>query len=122
MRNPRNKNVGFTGEELASKYLISRGFKVIERNFKKRYTEIDIVGIESGILVFVEVKTRLGNKFGTPQEAITPWKIKSLIRSAQYYKLLHPDFPDALRIDVVSVSLISESQAGNISWYKNVTG
>lgn len=122
MKNPRNKNIGFFGEELASKYLLSRKFKILERNFAKRYGEIDIVGLDGDTLVFVEVKTRLGNRFGTPEESITPWKLRSLIKSSQYYKLLHPDLPDSLRIDLVAVALASESEVASINWYKNITG
>lgn len=122
MQNLRNKTLGAKGEEIAANYLHSLGFKVIERNFHKRYTELDIVALDNKTLVFIEVKTRIGKKYGTAEEAITPWKLRNLIRSAHYYKLLHPDLPDAMRIDVVSIILSSQQNLEKISLYKNVTG
>lgn len=122
MQNLRNKNLGKEGEEIAAKYLQSKGFVILEHNFHKRYSEIDIVARDKMTLVFVEVKTRIGNKFGSPEEAITPWKLHNLIKSAQYYKLLHQNLPDDMRIDVVTIVLSSINEVEKISHYKNVTG
>jgi len=122
MKNPRNKILGKIGEEIATQFLQQKGYQIIERNFQKRYAEIDIVARDGNTLVFVEVKTRIGKQFGLPEEAITPWKMRRLIRSCQYYKLLHPYLPESLRIDVVSVLLLSEESVEKITHYKNVTG
>lgn len=118
------------GEEKACKYLQSKGYKIIERNFRKGYGEIDVVAIDpssgkagSGqVLVFVEVKTRTSGQFGSPLESITPWKLKTLIKTAQYYKLIHPQFPDLMRIDAVSVSLLENNEVDNIELVKNISG
>lgn len=97
------------GEEIAAKYLQNKGFKVIDRNFRARNTELDIVAIDpstgsgQATLVFIEVKTRTSDKFGTPFEQIAYWKLKSLIKAAQYYKLTHSKLPDQMRIDAISV-------------------
>ena len=114
------------GEDKACEYLKRLGFKIIERNFRKGYGEIDVVAIEETkkdgkILVFVEVKTRTSNVFGSPLEAITYWKLKELIKTAQYYKLTHPRLPESLRIDAVSVTL-SGSEVQNIELTKNISG
>lgn len=122
MKSLRNKNLGRLGEELASNYLRQKGYKIIETNFKKRYSELDIVALDGQTLVFVEVKTRIGTKFGTPEEAITPWKLKTLIKSCQYYKFIHKNLPEAMRIDVVSVLLSSYEEIEKITLYKNITG
>lgn len=122
MKNLRNKSVGKLGEELAAKYLAQKNFKILEQNFHKRYSEIDIVAIDGNTLVFVEVKTRIGTKFGLPEESITPRKLRSLIYAAQYYKLVHQELPQAMRIDVVSVLLFSEDKLEKITHYQNVTG
>lgn len=120
--NFKNKqSIGFLGESKAALYLASQRYKILERNFKKRYGELDIVAIDGKTLVFVEVKTRKSGKFGSPEEAITPWKLRSLIKSAQYYKLLHPNLPDAMRIDMVSVHLLPNNQVERIMLYKNIT-
>lgn len=112
---------GKIGEEIACKYLKSHGFKIVERNFRKGYSEIDIVALDGKTLVFVEVKTRYSNTFGNPEEAITYWKMKSLVRAAEYYKLLHPNLPDSLRIDVVSVYLNSYDGVEKVELFKNIT-
>src|SRR3989304_3418392 len=96
-----NLPLGRYGEELATKYLQKQGYKIIERNFQKRYGEIDIIARDSETLIFVEVKTRIGDKYGPPEEAITSWKLKALVRSVQFYKMLHPELPESLRIDAV---------------------
>ncbi len=93
------------GEDVACKFLEKQGFKIIERNFRKSYGEIDIIAIERDTLVFIEVKTRITSEFGTPLDAITPWKLKTLVKTAQFYKLTHPKLPESLRIDAVSIRL-----------------
>lgn len=97
------------GEEIAAKYLQKLGFKIIDRNFRGRNTELDIVAVQpstgsgQATLVFVEVKTRSSDKFGTPFEQIAYWKLKSLIKAAQFYKLTHKNLPELMRIDAISV-------------------
>ena len=115
------------GEDKACNFLQKKGFKIIERNFRKGYGEIDIIAIDSSnqeekTLVFVEVKTRKSNSFGSPLEAITPWKLKSLIRTAQFYKLIHPNLPDNMRIDAVSIILSSNNEVEDIELIKNISG
>ena len=115
------------GEDKACNFLQKKGFKIIERNFRKGYGEIDIIAIDSSnqeekTLVFVEVKTRKSNSFGSPLEAITPWKLKSLIRTAQFYKLIHPNLPDNMRIDAVSIILSSSNEVEEIELIKNISG
>lgn len=91
------------GEEIAANYLKKLGYKIIERNFRARNTELDIVAIKDHVLVFIEVKTRSSEKFGTPLEQIAYFKLKSLIKAAEFYKVSHKNLPDEMRIDAVSV-------------------
>ena len=72
--------IAIKGEEIACHYLKELGYKIIDRNFRARNTEIDIVAVYKNILIFVEVKTRSSNKFGTPFEQIAYWKLKALIK------------------------------------------
>jgi putative endonuclease len=113
--------LGKLGEEAAANYLMSHGYRIITRNFKARYAELDIIAIDSNTVVFVEVKTRTGNSFGLPQEAITPKKLYSLKRSLEYYMLLHPELPQSLRIDVVAVKVTGDEQVEKIELFKNIT-
>lgn len=109
------------GEDLAAKFLQNKGYKIIERNFRKGYGEIDIVAIQGPTLVFVEVKTRTGNLYGTPLEQISYFKLRTLVKTAQYYKLLNPKLPGAMRIDAISVILDYSNNPVNIEHVENIT-
>lgn len=109
------------GENLATDYLIKKGYKVIERNFRKGYGEIDIICLKNSTLVFVEVKTRTNNSYGTPLEAITPRKLRELVKTATFYKHIHPKLPEALRIDAVSVVLNRENRIDTIEHVENIS-
>jgi len=101
-----NIEVGKKGEDIAVKYLKRHGYKVLDRNFRsRRWGEIDIVATKDDVLVFVEVKARAGMQYGEPVEAVTPFKLRALERAGQYYKMEHPEAPEALRIDVISIIL-----------------
>lgn len=113
------------GEDKACECLRKLGFKIIERNFRKGYGEIDIIALDQSsnekVLVFIEVKTRTSNQFGSPLEAITYWKLKTLIKTAQYYKMTHRNLPKSLRIDAVAV-ILNGHEVQNIELAKNISG
>ena len=105
-----NIEIGRIGENIATKYLKRQGYKILDRNFRsRRWGELDIVATKDETLVFVEVKARVGTKYGEPVEAVTPYQLRALKRAGQYYKMEHPDTPEALRIDVVSIVLDHET-------------
>jgi putative endonuclease len=110
-----NQVSGKHGEDIAVEYLKKQKYKILERNFRIRNGEIDIIAIDHSemepVLAFIEVKTRSSTYFGTPFEAITSWKMEALIRTSQVYKALHPKLPDLMRIDAVSVAI---TQGGEI--------
>src|SRR3989344_804197 len=110
------------GEELASKYLKSKGYKIIERNFRKGYGEIDIIALKNNTLVFVEVKTKTSLSHGTPLEEINYFKLKSLVKTAQFYKALNPKLPEAMRVDAVSVMLDHFGEQASIEHIENISG
>ena len=94
---------GAWGEDLALRYLTDRGYQLVERNYRTRYGELDLVLRQGTTLVFVEVKLRRGTGYGDPLEAVTPRKqaaIRSLAR--QYLAQRAPAFEDA-RFDVVGI-------------------
>ena len=113
---------GKLGEDIAVEYLKKQGLKIIERNFRIRGGEIDIVALDGSILAFVEVKTRRSNEFGSPLEAITPWKLRALVKSAQFYKVKHPRLPEAMRIDAVAIVLYNQNNVISIELVKNISG
>lgn len=121
--NPQlNLPKGKLGEDLATKYLKGKGYQIISRNFKSRSGEIDLIALYNKTLIFIEVKTRLSQQFGQPYEAVTKWKLKSIITTGQYFSLLHPKLPEKLQIDVVSVRLDHNGKLVNLEHLPNVTG
>lgn len=112
--------LGKKGEEIAVKFLKTKGFKIVETNYRIRGGEIDIVAIEQDALVYVEVKTRTSNEFGYPEESITPRKIKYLVRTAKFYRNSKKNLPELERIDVISIDL-SNPQKALVRHIRNVT-
>lgn len=78
-------NSGKSGEAAAAKYLKKNGYKILARNYRKTYGEIDIVAQKSENVAFIEVKTRKSDAFGTPAEFVTVQKQKKLIKAAYTY-------------------------------------
>lgn len=109
------------GEDLAVEYLSKHGYKIIERNFRKGYGEIDIICVKDNTLIFVEVKTRTSSLYGGAIEAIAYHKIKSLIKTVQFYKMLHPNLPESLRIDAILIDLFTNNEVKNIEHIENIS-
>ncbi len=117
----RKKLLGKKGENLACDYLRSHRYLILERNFQKRYGELDIVALKDKTLIFFEVKTRVGHRFGRPEEAVTPRKLHEVVQTAHYYKLLHPELPDAMQIDVIAIELDFDHTLISFNHIPNVT-
>jgi len=112
---------GSYGEELAARFLERNGYKILERNFRIRGGEIDIVAKDGEYLVFVEVKARWSHEYGLPVESITPWKIKALLKTALFYcmKIKWGDQP--YRLDMVSIDFADDRDNPKIELIKNIT-
>ena len=101
----QNKQLGQNGEDIAEKFLIKQGYKILERNRHfSRYCEIDIIAQDKDTLVFVEVKTRKTEICGHPLEAITKTKYKNIRTGLSLYLQENPNYKK-YRIDVVSILL-----------------
>ena len=114
-------SAGKIGEDYAIKLLKAKGYKILARNFRSKFGEIDVVAQESGVLVFVEVKTRWSKRYGNPEESVTPRKLAHLTRAAHYFKLLNSKTPDIMRFDVVATE-IEDGKVSAARILKNVTG
>jgi putative endonuclease len=95
--------LGRRGEDLAAKYLLDGGMRVIERNWRCARGEIDIVLLDGDELVFAEVKTRSSVSFGHPLEAITVPKLRKPRQLAGMWCEQHPTRYSRVRIDAVAV-------------------
>lgn len=99
---------GRKGEQLACKFLKKCGYKVVEKNYKCKYGEIDIVAVENEVLCFVEVKSRKRTDYGLPEEYVDKRKQQKLIKTSLIYNIsTKTDICDK-RFDVVSVDLNNE--------------
>ena len=117
------QGLGRTGERLAAEKLESCGYRLLQRNFRCRYGEIDIVAEDGDDLVFIEVKTRRGDSYGRPEEAITVRKRHRLVKVATYYIGLHAGTERSWRIDVVAIQLSPAGKLEEIRIYQHaVTG
>lgn len=108
------REVGNEYESIACSYLISKGCEILERNYRNRYGEIDIILKDKDEIVFVEVKYRKNDKYGDGLEAIGHNKLRKIALLANYYIMEKNLYDKDLRIDCISI-------IGNrISWIKGV--
>lgn len=105
MKSGSSSKYGAIGEELAIKLLRKNNYKIVTKNFRSKFGEIDIVALDKDTLIFVEVKTRWSKKFGSPEEAVTQKKLSKIRKAGEYFCLLNQHLPKKLRIDVVAIEM-----------------
>jgi putative endonuclease len=115
-----NLKVAKIGETAASKHLTLLGYKIVKKNFCCRWGEIDLIVSKGNRLVFVEVKTRLGDRMGKPHEAVGFKKIHDLKRAIEYFLLKNKYKDYKLSLDVVSIVLNNDMSIGKLSHFENV--
>ncbi len=116
----KNLETGRLGETIAKKYLQDRGYIIIEQNYKTKYAEIDLIARHKAILVFVEVRTKTKEQFGTPEESINRNKINKLIKNAQNYTAIK-NYTERYRLDAICIVLNENKKANRINHYQNIT-
>jgi putative endonuclease len=99
------RDTGILGEALAGRYLHERGYQIIDRNYRTREGEVDIVATKDDCLIFFEVRTKRSRAFGTPEESITTKKMEHLRAAAHKYIETHVNLPQSWRIDVFCIEL-----------------
>jgi putative endonuclease len=115
MPTDRRRNLGAAGEQLAADHLVRRGFLILERNFRTRLGELDIVACDARTIVFCEVKTRVAGRAGPirdPLESVHPRKRLQVRRLAVQWLAGNPDRPRAadLRFDAIGITLTAEGE------------
>ncbi|MDD5127847.1 MAG: YraN family protein [Dehalococcoidales bacterium] len=118
----KRRDAGALGEKLAQDFLRERGYQIIETNYRCRDGEIDIVAQHGGSLVFVEVRSKQSDRFGSPEESITAAKRAKLRLMADYYLQNHDILPDSWRIDVVAIEFDRSGKASRIGLIENAVG
>jgi len=112
-RRTAQQQLGQHGEDRALAYLIAQGLVLIERNFRCKAGEIDLIMRHGAHLVFVEVRRRASGSFGGAAASVTGAKQRRLIHAAQYYLLRHPN-PPPCRFDLVALD------GDKLSWMQNI--
>jgi len=105
------KALGNRGEDAAAAYLERIGFTIVDRNWRAKAGEIDIVALDGSTLVLCEVKTRKTVRAGTPEEAVTPAKQRRYKRLAEAYIQAAGVEPETTRFDVISILVIGDDRA-----------
>lgn len=122
------KEIGRLGEDIATQYLVRKGFQIIERNYRKPWGEIDIIAAKGKTIRFVEVKTisreNIETRFDNgndyhPEEMVHPFKLKKIARTADLYMTNKKEDLD-FQIDVVSVIIDTKSRVAHCQLFEQV--
>lgn len=97
------QSLGKYGEDAAAEFLKKKKYKILERNLKNRFGEIDIIAKHKGDIVFIEVKTRFSKKYGAPYEAVNYYKQERITSAAKAYLCNKKLFDANVRFDIVEV-------------------
>lgn len=118
-----NYNKGKIGETIAREYLESKGFNIIDQNYHNDLGEIDIIATQGNFIVFVEVKMKIGDKYGTPEDMITKGKLWQIRRVAEIWLLNNEKFKRQFtqqRIDAVCMIFGEDLKMISLNYYDNV--
>jgi putative endonuclease len=123
MKQGSTRAMGGRIEQGVARRLEKQGYKILDMNFAWQQGEIDIVAVDGDRLVFVEVKARRSGKYGSGIEAVTPWKLRKIARTGDYFRKIWKGkpLPVASRIDVVGVEMEGK-EILKVEHLKDVTG
>ncbi|AWI03982.1 YraN family protein [Clostridium drakei] len=114
-----NKEIGFLGEDIANNYLRQIGYTILDRNFRCKIGEIDIIGRDGNYICFIEVKTRYGSLYGNPCEAVTYSKQHKIYKTAEIYIMKKKLFKFNFRFDVIEIILNNSNNIPSIRLIKD---
>lgn len=104
--------IGNKGEDLAIEFLISKGFKILERNWRYGKAEIDIIAQDEYALVFIEVKTRTKSNFGQPEEFVSNYQEELIFGAAQRF-MEEKNYDWEIRFDIIAILVKEHSEWKN---------
>lgn len=114
-----NRIKGGEGEEIAAQFLKKKGYQILDQNNSSKWGELDLIASRHDILIFVEVKFKTTEEYGTPEEMIGKSKLAQIKRTAEMYLLNNPDIAKAFdRYQIDAVCIVAES--GRITHYENI--
>ncbi|MCX6740639.1 MAG: YraN family protein [Candidatus Parcubacteria bacterium] len=112
--------IGSFGQDLAKNYLLKRGYRIYGENFRILEGELDLIAAKDGQLIFIEVKTRLSNKYGLPEEAVDKKKLAKMQEAAFKYMTKQGFNSDNYRYDLVAVLIDKAERKAIIRHYKSI--
>jgi len=112
------KKLGQWGEQKAKEYLLAQGYTLLEENWRNRFGEIDLIMLYKDIVVFIEVRTKTSNNYGTGLESITERKLKQIRKMATSYLQLKQKWDQSIRFDLVAIDKTIDTY--NIQHIKNI--
>ncbi|MDD4901012.1 MAG: YraN family protein [Patescibacteria group bacterium] len=115
-----NQEIGKFGENLAKNYLIRHGYEVVDLNVKLSYQELDIVARRRGLIVFVEVKTRISQIYGPAVDAFAQVKSARFKKAIEMYLIAKKIFADNIRADLIAVDINRVKKTAKIKHYKDI--
>ena len=117
--------VGKIGEGLAREYLEKEGWKIVEQNYKTKYAEIDLVAekpgkfLQKGTLVFVEVRTKVGEQWGSPEDTINKAKLWKVLQNSKSYAAFKR-WDGSQRIDAICIVLKKDFSVSRLTHHENI--
>ena len=118
-----NYQTGKFGEDLARQYLIKKGYKILTSNFRSRLGEIDIIATKKNTLVFIEVKLKIGEETGQPEEMINHKKVNQIQKMAEIFLQTNPSIGQKFpfwRVDAICIVLDPDRSSKRITHWKNI--
>lgn len=125
IRKKDNFQLGRFGEQYATDYLRNKKYRLLEKNFRNRFGEIDLIFEKKGKIIFVEVKLKIGDEFGTPEEMITKGKILQIEKTARAFLMMNQKLADKFpifQIDAVCILFDKGGEFSRISHHENIGG
>jgi putative endonuclease len=116
----RKQKIGLYGEQLAEKFLLQKGYQILDKRFQTRFGEIDLIVGKDDTIAFVEVKTRTTDACGQPEESINYYKIKKMKTAAKQYTQQKDIQDKDLRLDCVAVVLNLMKKTAKLRHYENI--
>jgi len=119
-----NYQTGKIGENLAKEYLIKKGYKILVTNFRTRFGEIDIIATKNSTLIFVEVKLKIGEELGQPEEMINRKKVNQIQKMSEVFLQTNPSVAKKFpfwRLDAICIVLNPDNPSKRITHWENIT-
>jgi len=103
----KHNQTGISGEKMGADYLMDAGYVILEKNWRHSRSEVDIIALKNNTLHFKEIKTRRSKKFGLPEEQVGRKKMENLIKAAEQYLYLQPQWK-RIQFDILFISMMAE--------------